>query len=156
MCLIVDACEAHKVFADPPKLAYAPVNEWLFSPTKNGCLVFGGKLFQELAVLEKGRRRLRELSRAGRALQYPDAALEIEIRAVNEIGHLSNDPHVLALARTSGARVICTCDHNLQQDIDNPRLISRPRGKVYQRAEHAHLLGHTNSCINKRKRFKSR
>ena len=44
---------------------------------------------------------------------------------------ISDDPHVIALARISGARLLCSNDKDLQQDFGTKNLIDRPRGKVY-------------------------
>ena len=65
---------------------------------------------------------------------------------------VSDDPHVLALAFVSGARLLYTNDPRLQRDFTNPALI-RPRGKVYSTAVHRHftdvherLLRRRNLC----------
>lgn len=93
------------------------------------------------------RRYLLALNRAGRArLIAPDAVAQEEAK-VRELGDLeSNDPHVLALARASGARTLCSHDQPLHRDFKNARLISAPRGAVYQQARHQRLLKHTSSC----------
>lgn len=52
----------------------------------------------------------------------------------------SNDAHVVALARISGARVVATKDIQLHVDIKNKTLLDNPRGSVYQDESHAHLL----------------
>ena len=59
---------------------------------------------------------------------------------------VSDDPHIIALARVSGARTLCSNDNNLHTDFKNQRLLSHPRGGVYQNANHGHLLRHTRSC----------
>ena len=43
----------------------------------------------------------------------------------------SDDPHILALAVVSGARLLYSNDRLLQHDFKNPALINQPRGKVY-------------------------
>ena len=52
----------------------------------------------------------------------------------------SNDLHVLALARISGARVIATDDRALQEDIGNKKLLDAPRGKVFSNENQRHLF----------------
>ncbi|MDE0306934.1 MAG: hypothetical protein OXI87_18940 [Albidovulum sp.] len=44
----------------------------------------------------------------------------------------SNDQHVLALARISGARLLYTNDQKLMDDFKNTELVSTPKGKVYR------------------------
>ena len=52
----------------------------------------------------------------------------------------SNDPHILALARASGARLVYTGDGKLIADFKNKRLIDGPRGKIYTGASNVRLL----------------
>lgn len=72
------------------------------------------------------------------------------MRALQGTGQLrSNDPHILALARASGARLLYTADKDLIADFKNPRIVSRPRGKVYSGAANARLLAGA-SCGSRR------
>jgi len=145
VCLIVDASVAAAVFSSPPQPDFVPVLDWL--EQRDGCVVYGGRLATELARLEKARRYLRTLLQAGRALLFPDEAIRVEEATVIRTGLCrSNDSHVVALARVSGARTLCTDDGDLQRDFRNPRLLSHPRGSVYRRREHAGLLRHSRSC----------
>ena len=50
----------------------------------------------------------------------------------------SNDSHIIALARVAQVKVLVSQDKELINDFTNRELVAR--GKVYQRAEHAHLL----------------
>jgi hypothetical protein len=147
MCVIVDANVAGLVFRGEPHSDFVPVFDWLRDPRRDGCLVFGGELAAELRRVKGGRSYLLQLSRAGRARQIPDADVRAEERRLARAGACrSNDPHVVALARVSGARTLCTHDGDLQRDFTNCDLISDPRGKVYKRPNHCHLLCHTRSC----------
>ena len=65
----------------------------------------------------------------------------------------SNDPHVLALALVSGARLLYSNDPDLIEDFKNPEIISNPRGKVRTTARdddttrvHRRLLAHLDLC----------
>jgi len=145
MCLIVDANLAGIVFSSPPHPDFVPVIDWLLE--KDGCLIVGGHLGTELARLEKAKRFLLALLRAGRAKQIPAQQVSREEAAVRETGYCqSNDGHVIALARVSGARTLCTHDKTLQKDFRNHQLIAKPRGSIYQRKSHEKLLRHTTSC----------
>lgn len=147
MCLIIDANLAARVFATETgtlSADYAPLIRWL---EKGGCVVFGGKLTEELCRVAGVKRYLLQLLRAGRARFVSATAIEEEedrIRALDLVQ--SNDFHVLALARASGARTLCSADQLLHRDFRNRRLISNPRGSVYQSARHWRLLKHTKSC----------
>lgn len=72
------------------------------------------------------------------------------------LGCRSNDLHVLALARVSGARTLCTADGDLRRDFKDSRLVARPKGSIYSRASHAHLLKHSTSCGRERRRKTTR
>lgn len=149
MCVIVDANIASLVFRHPPHENFAPVFAWLHDPDKDGRLVYGGGLARELSKLAAARRYLRALDQAGRAARVPDEETASEEQRLLQGGLCtSNDPHVIALARRGGARTLCSLDRDLHSDFTNPRLISRPRGHVYQKPTHAHLLRHTRACLH--------
>ena len=145
MCIIVDASVAAGTFLNPPHPNAEPVIRWI--EQQDGKLVFGGRLTQELYVIEKARRYLREASRRGDAIQIPNALVDEEEAEIEKSGICrSDDAHVIALARVSGARVLYSNDRTLGQDFNDHRLISNPRGKHYKRPEHEGLLRHTNAC----------
>ncbi len=147
MCVIIDVNLAFRIFTSVPEADFRPVFDWLHAPDKNGCVVFGGKLLKELSSREASRRYLLVLLRAGRAYRIPDAMVQSEEQQVTDSGHCrSNDPHVVALARVSGARTLCSHDRALHQDFRNAKLIAKPRGRVYQNATHTHLLRHDTAC----------
>jgi len=152
MCVIIDASVAGLVFAIPSRPEYAPVWQWI--EEKDGVIVYGGQLAQELGKVREGARRLRSLSQAGKAHRVSPANLEREEATVRGLGarlglrrlRKFNDRHVIALARLSGARVLCTDDGDLQDRFRNTGLVPRPKGRIYKRAEHKHLLHHDGNC----------
>jgi hypothetical protein len=148
MCLIIDANLASTVFDAPTREDFVPITDWLTSNKKDGKLVVGGQLATELDKVNSARRFVRVLQQAGRARLIPDDAATDEAKRIGG-KCVSNDAHVIALARLSGARVLCSHDKALQQDFGDLKLISKPKGRVYQRREHASLLreyGHTSAC----------
>ncbi len=64
----------------------------------------------------------------------------------------SNDAHVIALARVSGARILFCRDTALEKDFRNPSVINNPRGKIYKYKSHKNLLGVQPSCPYDRKK----
>ena len=95
----------------------------------------GGKLRQELSEDGRNRNFLRvhdQLKLKGRIKDVPDGQVlsEMETLEVQQICR-SNDAHVLALARVSGARLLYTNDQALQEDFNNPQIVNDPRGLVY-------------------------
>jgi predicted nucleic acid-binding protein len=143
MCLIVDANRAHVVFNDPTSDPAVPIWDWI---KKDGILVYGGKLADELGKNSEARRLLAELVRRGSALLYSPEQLMTEVHRLEE-GDLcrSDDEHVIALALVSGARVLFTDDQDLMDDFRD-RSIVTPPGRIYRRGEHAHLLKHSPTC----------
>ena len=149
VCLIVDSCVVAQVINAEPDTDYFPVLQWLLSRTVTGKIVMGGGLGRE-ATFQPGThasRFLRQLRQAGRLRRISDDEVDQDERIVIRLGICrSNDTHVIALARVSGARVLCTNDGNLMQDMANRALVSRPRGKTYRNTSHTHLLGHNSAC----------
>lgn len=148
MCLIVDANLASVVFGAPSASEFVPVIDWLTSANCDGKLIVGGHLLVELDRVDAARRFVKTLLQAGRALRIPQNVIDLETLKVRN-RCISDDEHVLALARLSGARLLCSNDRSLHQDFTNPVLINKPRGHIYQDASHAHLLrryGHTAAC----------
>lgn len=138
MCVIVDANRLGKFLAKENPEEAAPIHRWL---ARGGRLVYskGGKFAKEVG--NKARAALAEYDRAGRARLVPAERFAADEEALRASGQLrSDDPHVLALARASGARVLYTADKKLMADFKDSAVISNPRGKVYSTAAHANLL----------------
>ncbi len=148
MCIIIDTNLAALIFSDSPPDDFAPIIDWLTSPNKDGKLVIGGHLGRELDKVSSAKRFVRSLLQAGRARSIPTDATDTETENIKALC-VSDDPHVIALAKLSGARLLCSHDKGLHKDFTNIDLISMPDGRIYQKAEHTHLLrkhGHTPAC----------
>lgn len=140
MCLIADASTFGDLLADPTTDDAAPIRIWL---ERGGTLVYstGGKFGTEIERSPKLKRRLEVYYQAGRARLVPYERLaEDEASLSTRTDLRSNDPHVLALARASGTRLLFTRDAALMADFKNKALIDRPRGKVYSSASNSRLL----------------
>ena len=145
MCVIVDVNVASEVFRSPPTKRGLPIRDWLTEG--DGCVVYGGRLANELFKYGAARRFLIELGRQGRAARIPQGRIDKETDRLQAGQHLtSNDPHVIALARVSGARVLFSADTDLHADFKNARWVSKPRGRVYSSRKHRRLLHHDSSC----------
>jgi hypothetical protein len=104
-------------------------------------LVYGGHLRVEYQRLERYRSILVEMDRKGIAKKVDDAAVDQETTRVRALRVcVSDDEHVIALARISGARLLCSNDAGLRVDFRNQKLVNRPRGNVYNRKSHAALM----------------
>lgn len=165
MCAILDASVVHKVFGSGSSTECPPVGRqflaWLDSG--KGLLVIGGKAKDELYQNGNFERWARQESQAGRLVAYEEQMSRTKMRLASiveydgtEIGAetrrieeqksrgqmrlVSNDLHIIALARVSGARLLYSEDWSLQQDFKNEHLVPKPRGKVYSNKAHQHLL----------------
>lgn len=148
MCAIIDASVAGKAFAKPCHADFKPLWHWV--EHRDGRIILGGLLSDELDRLPNVRQRLAELRRAGLALRVRKEAVDEQEKEVRRSGLCrSDDPHVIALARVSGARVLCTNDRNLEIDFTNRQLLPAPKGKIYKKASHKGLLKHNEICIGR-------
>ena len=153
MCAIVDANVVSEVFGSNPPPAGEKFFDWL--NRGSGRLIVGGKLLEEL---EQGsadfRRWGREAQLAGRMIIANKSEVDARTEQIqSEDAIRSDDPHVIALAQVSGARLLYSNDGNLQRDFKNKSLIDDPRGKVYSTSEdgsfqrsHDRLLKNKNLC----------
>ncbi|MBN1294290.1 MAG: hypothetical protein JXB48_20815, partial [Candidatus Latescibacteria bacterium] len=114
---------------------------------KRNKMVYGGKLLDEYVRNEKIRRVLIVLDRTGSTRKIREDLIAIEINTLGrEEVCISNDLHILALARVSGARLLCSFDTDLHQDFTNSRIIKKPKGKIYQNRSHLKILN--ENCRN--------
>lgn len=143
MCVIIDVNFFSDMMARQDEEDFATVIQWL--ETGGGAISVGGKLKRELMKVTSVRRYVERLSEAGRAYLAGDPEVDAEELAID--AHCSSDdPHVVALARVGGARTLCSFDRTLHQDFRSPSLIRNPRGAIYQRRSHRHVLRHCSSC----------
>lgn len=138
MCLIADANVAAIVFASPPAADFEPVFEALAAGQAKA--VYGGQLWREYKRITRIRRILAELDRRGSVRRLPSAQVDQVAREISAEGLcISNDTHILALARLSQARLLCSKDRDLHSDFTNP-LVLQPKGSIYQDPAHANLI----------------
>ena len=131
MCAIVDANVANEVFGRDCSPAGAKFLQWL--STGKGHLVAGGTLLDELQRSGDFKRWAQAAVNSGRMTFLNKERTANETEDIKRAGgYQSNDAHVLAVARISGARLLYSNDLGLQQDFTNYELVSNPRGRVYQ------------------------
>lgn len=153
MCAIVDANVASEVFGSSPPAAGEKFFEWLNKGS--GRLVVGGKLLEELEMGSADFRRWGQQAQlAGRMRIVSKREVDARTEQIQREGAIrSDDPHVIALAQVSGARLLYSNDGDLQKDFGNGKLIDDPRGKVYStrrdksfQRSHDRLLKNKNLC----------
>ena len=155
MCAILDANVVGQVFGENRPAAGQEFFEWINSG--RGRVVLGGRLRRELDRNDSFQRWRRQAGLAGRAELLPDETVDDRTRQLERAGACrSDDPHVVAVAQLSGARLLYSNDANLQADFGNKKLVDRPRGKVYstQRrrdltGDHRRLLGRRDLCARR-------
>ena len=144
MCAIVDANAASEVFGDMRPPAGKAFFDWI--DKGSGRLVVGGKLKIELAMVGKFKEWAVEADRSGRLKSEDDSEIDCKaLELASQQAHKSNDPHIIALAQVSGARLLYSKDLDLHQDFKNKKLIDHPRGKVYS------TLGNNNFTTSRRR-----
>ena len=152
MCAIVDANAASEVFGSASSPAGKEFLKWINQGKVQ--LVAGGKLLQELGELGRFREWARNATLAG-SLKIANES-EVNSRTeqlVNENVCRSDDPHVVALAQVSGARLLYSNDKDLHRDLRNENLVPSPRVRIYSTNDdksftrrHQKLLRTKNLC----------
>ncbi len=138
MCLIIDANVVSEVLNPEPKEDYEPL--WRALNEKQARLVYGGKLTEEYLRIRHIIGILRLLDQSGAARKVSDAKVnDLTKEVVREGLCISNDHHIIALARLAKVRLLCSKDTDLHTDFTNPRVL-KPAGSVYTRKSHQHLI----------------
>lgn len=141
MCLIIDNNVVHRVLRGIDDADFANLKAQIFATSGPFVrIAYGGRLREEYTRSSDLVRVLTTLDRAGRTIKIRDDLVDQEEEIVNSTGEcVSDDPHVIALARLSKVRLLCSHDQALHTDFRNPRLVN-PRGHIYQSSAHDHLL----------------
>ena len=132
MCAILDNNVRHEVFGDCD--TQTPAGKYFLDRVERsaGKLVIGGELRRELSEYKCFLNWLRTATRRNVVRSIDDKRVDDETRTLREQGDcLSNDEHVLALARVSDTRILFTNDVALQKDFTDGNIINDPRGQVY-------------------------
>ena len=152
MCAIVDANVGHEVFGPNQSEAGEFMLRWL--ERGGGPLVVGGELLKELGRNGRFVGWLRNAQRRGLARRVSDDEVDAETETLRSQSVCrSNDEHILALARLSGARLLFTNDNALQDDFRDRQIVPGTRGRVYTTGQsrrvsgaHRSLLRRTDLC----------
>jgi hypothetical protein len=145
VCVIVDTCVVHEVLPGSIEKGAHPNDPYrpLRRDIANGVtpIVFGGRLADEYSGCSQiVKNIIQELSRAGKALKVDATVINAEAQTLRASGLCrSDDPHVLALAKVSGARLVCTIDGALREDVCDKNILRKPRGKLWSPAGHQEL-----------------
>ena len=150
MCIIVDTNKLGAFLADPADEDSRPIRKWLDRGAGSIVYSTSGKFAQE--IQGRVRARLAGYARAGKAKLIPESRFADDERNLKAHPDLrSDDPHVLALARAAGVRLLYTADRNLISDFTDKRFIDQPRGKVYSSKRNARRLLIGSACKSPRR-----
>ncbi len=162
MCVIIDANLLDDVFGENRSEAGAKLFEWIDNPKKSGHLVLGGtKLRSESMPKHAFSVWWRRATSSGIATEIKTKVIDdLEKDLIDEDSCSSDDEHIIALAKVSGARLLYSNDGLLEDDFKNkgktPNLLPSPRGKSYPSSmppkdqkftkHHRNLLEDKNLC----------
>ena len=139
MCAILDANVVGEVFGSKRTEAGKKFLDWI--DEGNGRLICGGKLLEELKKSKKGSSIKKDsverfgkwafvAEHTGKMKKINDEEVKTRTEQIQKKSIRSNDPHILALAQVSGARLLYSNDKKLHKDFKNRDLIS-PAGFIY-------------------------
>ena len=138
MCAILDTNAAHEVFPKTNKNRTEAGREFFQWLNDKGKLVLGGKLCEELNGVPGFLEWARQMNLDGKGgmvrkiINCNDDRINEETEKLMNDGQLaSNDPHIIALAKVSGARLLFSKDKDLRDDFKDSKIINKPRGRVY-------------------------
>ena len=154
MCTIIDANVRDQVFGDKQPQAGEFLFNWLNNDKRTVKLVVGGKLLRELSDSKAFNTWLQTALLFGRAQRISDDKVEFATKELQDQQICkSDDEHVLALAKVSGARLLFTNDKLLQEDFGNRQILGGVQGRVYTTVKYEHvtsahkaLLRRTDLC----------
>jgi len=142
--MIIDTNVMHVFLAEPHNEAATPVRRWLDKGYGKIVYSVGGKFSTE--ITSKNKQILSRYVQAGLAKLIDSSEFSEDMLFLEKSGKMkSDDSHILALARHSGARILCTADQNLWDDFRDSSIINNPRGKIYRDQRHSNLLNR-NAC----------
>ena len=129
MCAIIDANVVGEVFGSERTEAGKKFLDWI--DKGSGRLICGGKLREELNRISPGFKKwARDALNYGKIKNINEGEVRTRMAEIQKKSIRSNDPHILALALASGARLLYSNDKKLHKDFKNPALID-PVGSIY-------------------------
>lgn len=151
MCAIIDANVVSEVFGSKRTEAGKKFFDWI--DEGSGRLICAGKLKEELEDSSPGFREwVIVASKIGKIKNINEKEVERREAQIPKGSIRSNDPHILALALVSKARLLYSNDKKLREDFKNKKLLD-PAGSIYStlRSEkftraHRNLLGRRDLC----------
>lgn len=128
---------------DPNHADFVAVRQWVVEGT--GKFVMGGTKYKaELMAVKSVVPFLAELERKGKVVRKRDADVDADEAAVKAIEPANDfdDPHLVALIRLTGCRLICIRDPRAHRFLRSPRFYrsKKERPRLYTRTKNGALL----------------
>jgi len=149
MCIIIDSDCIYHFFKKPDHEDMRPLHTWL---KRSGRIVYstGDKFSTELK--KDLRKQLEQLFRRGKALFIADEKVAVEVQNLSNLKQrlriVSDDLHVLALARLTKTSLLFSGDTKLHKDFKNRNIIPF-QVKIYQDKSHYRFLPDTGCTVGK-------
>ena len=148
MCAILDNDCVGDVFGGSVGTAAAQFFDWM--NTRRCRLVVGGQLRRELEATQAYLVWARTAAQDGRLrLENDEAVDQLAAELVESGACVSDDPHTIALAQISGARLLYSKDNDLQNDFRNDDLL-KPRGRLLPLGTNENARRVRQSLLNRR------
>ena len=152
MCAIIDANIVGEIFNQNRPPAAQKFLDWVNNGP--GRIVAGGWLLVELDKNSAFKEWRIVAERYGKLRRVNSDEVNIRGDQLKDSGSCkSDDPHVVALAQISGARLLYSNDTNLHKDFKAKGLIDNPRGSIYStivhkdfHSSHKRNLGNKDLC----------
>jgi hypothetical protein len=152
MCIVADPPTFIPMFkaSDPEHTSFVAVRDWVTSGP--GKFVLGGKKYKaELLSVRSILHFLTELEKRGKIVRLDESTVDADETAVKEIEPAADfdDPHLVALIRLTGCRLICVRDPRSHKFLRSARFYatSKDRPKLYTRQKNSSLLSPQNIAI---------
>lgn len=149
MCIIVDPPLFISIFKsdDSNHEKYKPVLN--FIDRVGGKFVIGGSLYEaELKGVASILRHLTEYEKKGKVIKMDKAQTDSDVLVIKTIEPSVNfdDPHLVALVRMSGSKLICVNDPRSHKYLRASKFYNstKDRPKLYTRPKNAAILCATN------------
>ena len=149
MCVVADPPTMIPMFkvTDPEHIEFAPVRDWVLNG-KGKFIIGGSKYKTELLAITSILPILKELERRGKIVRRADDEVDAEVAAVKLIEPTNDfdDPHLVALIRLTGCKLICVRDPRSHRFLRSVKLYhtSSDRPKLYTKAKNITLLCQAN------------
>ena len=148
VCAIVDEDAVAMIFGTNPQRPESAAKFFEHVDSGKLKLVLGGRLKKELLKSNQFKNWYSAAWKSGLTHNVPDEDVNcVEANLKQSESCKSNDTHVLALAKVSGARLLYTGDRKLMDDFRNKALIPNPKGKIYTTPKNGKFNAHHKQLL---------